>query len=109
MRMLPMDTSSPLLRLNTGEQPLPVAHDVRHLRSRERVRVDGRGLTRGSSRLHVRGVTYGPFAPGSEGTTFPAPERVEEDFARMGAAGINSIRTYHLPPSWLLEQADEQG
>src|SRR5260370_22588637 len=27
----------------------------------------------------------------------------------MGAAGISSIRTYHLPPAWLLEQADEQG
>jgi GT2 family glycosyltransferase len=27
----------------------------------------------------------------------------------MQAAGINAIRTYHLPPEWLLAQADEQG
>jgi len=27
----------------------------------------------------------------------------------MLTAGINSIRTYHEPPEWLLHQADEQG
>jgi hypothetical protein len=27
----------------------------------------------------------------------------------MRAAGINSVRTYHVPPEWLLYRADEQG
>jgi glycosyltransferase involved in cell wall biosynthesis len=54
-------------------------------------------------------VTYGPFAPGSEGHQFPAPEQVREDFVGMWDAGINAVRTYHLPPGWLFELADEYG
>jgi O-antigen biosynthesis protein len=105
---MPMDASGQLLRLKTGELQPPGAHDVRPVGSRQRVRVDGKYLARGPDRLRVHGVTYGPFAPAPDGTAFPSPKCVEQDFARMAAAGINSIRTYHLPPSSLLEQADEQ-
>jgi hypothetical protein len=52
-------------------------------------------------------VTYGPFAPDPRGQSFPAPGRVRNDFERMQEAGINAIRTYHVPPEWLLEQAEE--
>src|SRR5207248_2821246 len=34
---------------------------------------------------------------------------VARDFALMRAAGVNAIRTYHLPPEPLLELADEHG
>jgi GT2 family glycosyltransferase len=74
-----------------------------------RVRVDGKFLSRDGQRLRVQGVTYGPFAPDADGQQFPAPEVVAEDFALMRAAGINSLRTYHLPPEWFLNLADEQG
>jgi hypothetical protein len=104
--MLLMDASSPLLRLNAGEQQSPLAFDQRLVGARDRARVDGKFLARGPDRLHVHGVTHGPFTPGPDGAAFPLPRCVEEDFARMGAAGINSIRTYHLPPSWLLDQAE---
>jgi GT2 family glycosyltransferase len=74
----------------------------------ERARVDGKLLLRGNRRLRLHGATYGPFALNEDGQPFPTPARVEEDFARMRDAGINSIRTYHLPPDWLLRLATEQ-
>ena len=74
----------------------------------ERVRVSGKFLARGAQRLRIHGVTYGPFSPDAAGERFPRPDRVADDFAAMAAAGINALRTYHLPPSSLLTQADEQ-
>jgi GT2 family glycosyltransferase len=62
----------------------------------------------GTEKFHVRGVTYGTFR-GPEGSPFPAPERVREDFAAMADAGINSLRTYVPPPAWLLDTALDHG
>src|SRR4051812_31283026 len=74
-----------------------------------RARVDGKFLARGSERLRVQGVTYGPFAANSRGEPFPERDSARDDLARMAAIGINSLRTYHPPPEWLLHEADEQG
>jgi GT2 family glycosyltransferase len=74
----------------------------------DRVRVEGKNLSWDNRRSRVCGVTYGPFAPNHDGLPFPARERVRSDFKRMYAIGINSIRTYHVPPRWLLAQAEEQ-
>jgi GT2 family glycosyltransferase len=71
------------------------------------VRVDGKFFTCDGRRLRVQGVTYGPFAPNPEGEPFPASERAAEDFTLMLAAGINAVRTYHVPPDWFLNQASE--
>src|SRR5262249_46779275 len=57
----------------------------------------------------VHGVTYGPFAPGDDGLPFPAPGAVQDDFARMRAGGVNALRTYHVPPEWLLDLAGREG
>jgi O-antigen biosynthesis protein len=57
----------------------------------------------------VRGVTYGTFRPDQEGGDFPTPEAVAEDFADMAANGVNSVRTYTVPPVWLLDLAYENG
>jgi GT2 family glycosyltransferase len=73
----------------------------------ERLRVAGKLFARGTRRLRLQGVTYGPFAPDAEGQPFPTPGRAAEDFARMRAAGINTFRTYHTPPDWLFELAAE--
>jgi GT2 family glycosyltransferase len=62
----------------------------------------------GAEKFHVRGVTYGTFRS-EGGSSFPASQRVREDFAAMAAAGINSIRTYVPPPSWLLDAALAEG
>src|SRR3954466_14986108 len=69
----------------------------------ERVAVDGLHFRRGNSRFRVNGVTYGPFAPCENGIRFPAEDTVRRDFAQMQQIGINAIRLYHMPPTWLLE------
>jgi GT2 family glycosyltransferase len=71
--------------------------------------VDGKLLACGQQRVRIKGVTYGPFAPNAQGQPFPTPHRVAEDFAQMQAAGINSVRTYCVPPEWFLHLADEKG
>src|SRR5262249_22178520 len=75
----------------------------------ERVRADGKFFARGRRRFRVQGVTYGPFAPNPGGEPFPDPGRVADDFSLMQSAGVNALRTYHVPPAWLLRQADEAG
>ena len=69
----------------------------------------GKFVYLGEQKLYLRGVTYGPFhsIDGSEG--FATPEHVERDFRAMAAAGINSIRTYTVPPLWVLDCAKRHG
>ena len=74
-----------------------------------RLRAEGKYFARGGQTMRIKGVTYGPFAPNARGEQFPAPERVADDFALMQAIGVNAIRTYHLPPEWFLDLADESG
>jgi len=54
-------------------------------------------------------VTYGPFAHNTDGQPFPCSGQVREDLTRMRAAGINAIRTYHVPPDWLCGQIADCG
>src|SRR5438876_12348539 len=68
-----------------------------------RIQVDGKFFARKAQRFQIHGVTYGPFAPDTNGDQFPDPERVRADLASMRAGAINSIRVYHLPPDWLLD------
>ena len=46
----------------------------------ERLRVHGKCFYRGSEKLHLKGVTYGPFAPNTQGVQFPASDVVRYDF-----------------------------
>ncbi|MSR20368.1 MAG: glycosyltransferase [Gemmatimonadetes bacterium] len=70
-----------------------------------RPRAEGKFLEVEGRRFLIKGVAYGTFAPDSEGAQFPSAERVEEDFAAMAAAGINTVRTYTPPSSGLLDAA----
>jgi O-antigen biosynthesis protein len=71
--------------------------------------VRGKFLFLGDSKLFVRGVTYGTFRGSLEGDDFLDPATVERDFAAMAASGINSVRTYTVPPRWLLDLAERHG
>ena len=77
------------------------------------IRVDGKffraGLTSDAPKHFIKGVTYGPFAPGSHGAQFPELDRVERDFALMVTAGINTVRVFTVPPVWLLDAAQRHG
>jgi O-antigen biosynthesis protein len=71
--------------------------------------VRGKFLFDGDAKLYVRGVTYGTFAPGPDGTGYPVPSVVDADFLQMAANGINAVRTYTVPPRWLLDVALRRG
>jgi GT2 family glycosyltransferase len=71
--------------------------------------VSGKFIFVGDTKLYVRGVTYGTFRPDSNGSQFPAREIVERDFALMAANGLNAVRTYTVPPRWLLDVAQQHG
>ena len=72
-----------------------------------RWRVDGRFLARGATKAVPRGVTYGPFPPNTRGEPFPEPDQARGDFRLMQRAGLDAIRTYVVPPEWLVAAAEE--
>ena len=74
-----------------------------------RPEVKGRFIHADGRKLYLRGVTYGTFAAGDDGSQFPPPAVVVEDFAMMAAVGVNSLRTYTPAPRWLLDLAQRQG
>jgi glycosyltransferase involved in cell wall biosynthesis len=59
--------------------------------------------------FRVRGVTYGTFKPAPDGTHFPDADQVSEDLKAMADSGFNTVRTYTVPPRWLLDQAGHFG
>jgi GT2 family glycosyltransferase len=74
-----------------------------------RVRARGKFLWAGSEKLYVKGVTYGPFAPGADPQGFDDALRVDADLAAIAAAGLNTVRVYDAPPAWLLDRAADHG
>jgi GT2 family glycosyltransferase/membrane protein implicated in regulation of membrane protease activity len=74
-----------------------------------RVQVKGKFLYAGTEKFYVKGVTYGTFAPDENRMQFPPRETVEKDFALMAAHGFNAVRTYTVPPSYLLDLAFHYG
>src|SRR5436305_4397460 len=74
-----------------------------------RPHVGGKFIYLGDQKLYVRGVTYGTLHPTTDGTEYHDPERVERDFAQMAANGLNAVRTYTVPPRWLLDTAQRHG
>jgi GT2 family glycosyltransferase len=74
-----------------------------------RPHVHGRSLlTPDGEKLHVRGATYGTFAP-TNGSSFPDLECVRRDFQAMSAAGITAVRTYVVPSAPILDAAADAG
>ena len=76
---------------------------------RLRPTVSGKFLVRGDEHLFVRGVTYGTFRPQPDGHEYPDRITVEKDFSLMAQSGINAVRTYTVPPTWLLDTAEQAG
>lgn len=74
--------------------------------SHPRVRVDGKFFRRGTQKLCLKGVAYGPFAPNAQGEPFASPEQTALDFALARQLGANLLRVYHVPPRWFLDLAE---
>jgi glycosyltransferase involved in cell wall biosynthesis len=71
-----------------------------------RVRLDGKFFRLGADKFYVKGVTYGPFEPNSDGDPFPSCEQAKIDFALIRQMNGNCLRIYHVPPAWLLDLAE---
>jgi len=73
------------------------------------VTVGGKFFFVGDHKLYVRGVSYGPFGASDHGFPFPSESVLETDFRLMAELGANTLRTFTVPPRWLLDRAAENG
>src|SRR5438874_3794290 len=71
--------------------------------SSDPIRAVAKFFFEGDRKFFVKGVTYGPFKPDAEGHFLGGRDQVEHDLAQMGAAGLNVVRIYHVPPVWFLD------
>lgn len=88
----------------TGEKCLTLDQAL----TSERPAVKGKFIFIGDKKFYIHGVTYGTFRPDEEGNEYQ-PEKVEQDFQQIAANGFNSVRTYTVPPRWLLDKARQYG
>lgn len=79
------------------------------LDTRGRVTVDGKFFRLDNCKFCVKGVTYGPFAPGPTGEPFASPEKTASDFRQILELNANVLRVYYPPPGWFLDLAGEHG
>jgi hypothetical protein len=63
----------------------------------------------GDRKFFVKGVTYGPFKPDTDGHYLGPRDQVERDLAQMRQAGLNVVRIYHVPPPWFLDRCAAAG
>lgn len=76
----------------------------------QRIKIHSKFFYDKGKKFYIQGVNYGPFRPrDSTNSYFPLAEEVKNDFLLMQQAGINTVRTYHFPPCWLLDLAEEYG
>ena len=75
----------------------------------DRVRRDGKFFRLGDEKFHVKGVTYGPFAPDANGQHFATRAQTRKDFEQILELGGNCVRIYYVPPEWFLELARDMG
>jgi GT2 family glycosyltransferase len=72
---------------------------------RLRISVDGKFFRLGEKKFYVKGVSYGPLAPGPQGEPFATADQTARDFAQIQELGANLVRVYAVPPPWFLDLA----
>jgi GT2 family glycosyltransferase len=72
-----------------------------------RVVAHGKHLSANGLPFRVHGVTYGSFRRRSDGAPFPETAVLRDDLRRFVRCGVNTLRTYDLPPPDLVELAAE--
>jgi O-antigen biosynthesis protein len=106
--------AAPLPRWHTRLSAAPAdtnrAVRLAHARSSQRPRISGKFVAVGEETLYLRGVTYGAFQPGPDGSEYHNLDVIKRDFDMMAANGINAVRIPHTtPPSHLLDIAKHSG
>jgi len=74
-----------------------------------KLEAQGKFFCSGGEKVLLRGVTYGPFGPNGSGEPFPERASVERDLALIGELGANTLRTFDVPPRWMLDSAADRG
>ena len=67
--------------------------------------VKGKFIFKNDEKLYLKGVTYGTFNPSNNGDYFPEIHVVRKDLEMMANCGFNCLRTYTVPPKYLLDIA----
>jgi O-antigen biosynthesis protein len=83
------------------------SHD--NFNSAVRFEIRGKFFFLNNQKFYLKGVTYGTFKPQDNGYHYPDVRVVEKDFAMMSMHGINTIRTYTVPPLYVLDLALQYG
>jgi GT2 family glycosyltransferase len=73
------------------------------------IRAAAKFFLEGDRKFFVKGVTYGPFRPDSEGHYLGPRDQAERDLAQMREIGLNVVRIYHTPPRWFLDACANNG
>ncbi|MBI2525947.1 MAG: glycosyltransferase [Candidatus Rokubacteria bacterium] len=73
-----------------------------------RLAARGKFFFSGVEKVLLKGITYGPFAPDGSGIQFPDRDTVKGDLALIAELGANTLRTFTVPPRWLLDLADQR-
>jgi glycosyltransferase involved in cell wall biosynthesis len=73
------------------------------------IAVTGKFFFVGDRKVYVRGVSYGPFGVAEHGFPFPEAAVLDTDLRLMAELGANTLRTFTVPPRWLLDRAAEHG
>ncbi len=84
-------------------------NDPIKLRLENRVDVKGKFLYASGQKFYIKGVTYGTFKLNENGLQFPQSDVVEKDFSLMAINGFNSVRTYTVPSTYILDLALKYG
>jgi glycosyltransferase involved in cell wall biosynthesis len=74
-----------------------------------RIRPVAKFLFEGDKKFFVKGITYGPFKPDTDGNYLGRPEQVDVDLHMMREIGFNLVRIYHAPPRWFLDRCAAAG
>src|SRR5262245_22012572 len=100
-------TGRAVLGPNPSDSFKGVANQTSTSSRNHRPSVRGKFLYTGDHKFWIRGVTYGTFSPDERGMEFHDRGQVERDFRLMAGSGVNTIRTYTVPPVWFLDSAFE--
>ena len=68
------------------------------------VRAVAKFFFEGDRKFFVKGITYGPFRPDTDGDYLGTLAQLDRDLALMAEMGLNVLRIYHRPPLWFLDR-----
>src|SRR5665213_3085573 len=85
---------------------LPAMNTPQTPSSYPRPTVSGKFFRLNHGKFYAKGVTYGPFAPNSDGDPFASRPQTVRDFDLIRLLGANLLRVYHVPPRWVLDMAE---